>query len=202
MEGRLRPPFSFGARNRARARRVNLTRRPDTNAPTVSGIAFANWPRPKLSGAFLFGQAETSTDPLRFYLYPLAHGGLRWLLPRAAVNASGVVGLSTAISSRVPMRATLNGVFSQAPRQIRSARRNYASEAFRQRHLRPPHLTNISRRRSLWASLGPRTPMSGLSPRRLAYGRGSFRNGACPSAVCDSRAHRCVDSNNSRRHAK
>ena len=74
---------------------------------------------------------------------PLAHGGLRWLLPRAAVNASGVVGLSTAISSRVPVRATLNGVCSQAPLQIRSARRNYASEAFRG-HLGPPHLTNRS----------------------------------------------------------
>ena len=65
-------------------------------------------------------------------------------LTASGSNASGVVGLSTAISSRVPMRATLNGVFSPAPRQIRSARRNYASEAFRQRHFRPPHLTNSS----------------------------------------------------------
>jgi hypothetical protein len=38
--------------------------------PPCDWIAFVNWPRPKLSGAFLFGQAETTTDAVRFSSLP------------------------------------------------------------------------------------------------------------------------------------
>jgi hypothetical protein len=184
-----------GERNRSRTWRVDLMRRPDTNAPTVSGFAFANWPRPKPERGLLFGQAETSTHPAGFYSYPLARWRHGWLLPRAAAIASGVVGLSTAISSRVPMRATLNGVFLQAPRQIRSARRNYANEAFReppdaqgrlrlpfcgagQDSVAPVRTTGTAgrhNRRSPWSRSRSTGSQSGRGPFRLAS-RGPSRS--------------------------